>query len=83
MNISRHVIAKCGGPQAVADMLGISRNAVDRWKYAVESGGTGGIIPTRRQIELVEKARARGIELSPADFFPAQTSSVRNQRRRA
>lgn len=71
MNVSRHVIEKCGGPQAVADMLGITRNAVDRWKYAVESGGTGGIIPTRRQRELMEKARERGIELSPSDFFPS------------
>ena len=70
MNISRHVIQKCGGPQAVAEMLGISRNAVDRWKYAVESGGTGGTIPTRRQHELMEKARERGIDLTPADFFP-------------
>ncbi|MDP2354600.1 MAG: hypothetical protein Q8M31_00875 [Beijerinckiaceae bacterium] len=69
MSIAKHVIAKCGGPQAVADMLGITRNAVDRWKYAVESGGAGGIIPSKRQRELMEKARERGIELTPADFF--------------
>ncbi len=77
MNVAQHVIAKCGGAQAVADMLGITRNAVDRWKYAVGSGGTGGIIPTRRQHEIIEKARERGIDLTPSDFFtPASAENA-------
>jgi len=54
----------------VANMLGLSVQAVYKWTYSIEEGGTGGLIPHRRQIELMVAAKQRGIMLSPEDFFP-------------
>lgn len=69
MNVAEHVIAKCGGPQVVAEMLGCHVTRVYRWTYPKKKGGTGGVIPTARQDKLLQKAKARGISLEPADFF--------------
>jgi hypothetical protein len=70
MDVAKHVIEKCGGPEKVAEMLGCHVTRVYRWTYPAERGGTGGIIPSKRQGALLVAARARGIDLSPADFFP-------------
>jgi hypothetical protein len=70
MDVAKHVIDKCGGFDAVAEMLGCHVSRVYRWTYPPERGGTGGIIPSGRQVKLLKAARARGIELGPADFFP-------------
>lgn len=68
-SIAENIIAKCGGPQAVAEMLGLNVASVHKWKYPTEKGGTGGLIPTSRAQELLELARRRGIDLSRQDFF--------------
>ncbi len=64
-----HIIAKCGGPQVVASMLGIDLASVHKWKYPKARGGTDGRVPTGRQHELLKRARAAGIDLVPDDFF--------------
>jgi len=69
--IAKHVITKCGGPQAVADLLGIELASVHKWKYPRSRGGTGGVVPTNRQHELLKLAREAGVDLTPADFFMA------------
>jgi transposase len=74
-NVAEHIIQKCGGAQAVAQMLGISPVSVHKWKYALEKGGSGGLIPTARQQELLRAAKERGIKLRPADFFDDAKSS--------
>lgn len=68
-NIASRIIAKCGGHQQVADMLEVHVSRCHRWTYPKTRGGTDGLIPLRQQQKLIEAARARGIELSPADFF--------------
>lgn len=66
------VIEKFGGHRVVAEILDLDLSRVYRWTYAPENGGTGGTIPQKHQIPLMDAARERGIDLSPADFFPAQ-----------
>jgi DNA-binding transcriptional regulator YdaS (Cro superfamily) len=68
-NVASKIIGKCGGAQAVAALLGLSPASVHKWKYPVERGGTGGLVPTNRQQELLDRARAAGVDLRPDDFF--------------
>lgn len=69
MNPAQRVIEKCGGPQAVAEMVGVHVSNVHRWTYPKARGGSDGFIPSQQQQTLLTAARARGIELEPADFF--------------
>lgn len=69
-HIARRVINKLGGARAVSLMLGISVQAVYKWLVPIKDGGCGGLIPVRRQIELMVAAAQRGIKLTPHDFFP-------------
>lgn len=75
-NVASRIIAKCGGHQAVAEMVGVDVSRVHRWTYSRERGGTGGLIPTRHQATLMQEARERGLPLEPADFFPAEKEAV-------
>jgi hypothetical protein len=75
-NVAKHIIQKCGGAQVVADMLSLDVSSVHKWKYALEKGGTGGVIPAARQQELMNRANARGIKLRPSDFFDDARSTV-------
>ena len=68
--IAQRVIKKLGGPRVVADMLAMSTQAVYKWTWPTEKGGTGGFIPARRQIELMVASKQRGIILTKDDFFP-------------
>lgn len=68
--IAKRVIKKLGGPTAVAGMLAMSRQGVYKWMWAMNKGGTGGLIPARRQLELMVAAKQRGIILTKDDFFP-------------
>jgi hypothetical protein len=68
--IAERVIGKLGGPRAVAGMLAMSTQAVYKWTWPRERGGTGGLIPSRRQIELMVAAKQRGVILTKDDFFP-------------
>jgi hypothetical protein len=52
-------------------MCGIDLTWVYRWTYPVERGGTGGTVPSKHQARLLKEARARGLALKPAHFFPA------------
>ena len=64
------VIRKLGGPVRVADLLGMTRQAVYKWTCPREKGGTGGYIPARRELELMLVAKMNGIKLTKDDFFP-------------
>lgn len=79
VQIAENIITKCGGAQVVADWLGLKVSAVHRWKYPPERGGTGGLVPSNRQQDLLEKARANGVDLTPDDFFaiPADDAGLR------
>lgn len=73
------VIVKFGGHQAIADILNCDVSRVYRWTYSSERGGTGGRIPNRHQNTLLVEAKARGIDLNPADYFEATAALESSQ----
>jgi hypothetical protein len=78
------VLAKFGGPRRLSKLLKAlaERNPTDpqiqtlvpssiyRWRYPVEKGGTGGIVPTRAIPLLIQAARMDGIFLDEEDLYP-------------
>jgi hypothetical protein len=70
MNPARRVIEKFGGAQPCADAIGVHVTSVHRWTYPVERGGTDGMIPRRRERQLLAAAARLQIALSPLDFLP-------------
>ncbi len=74
MSPAERVIQKCGGHAVVAEMTGVHVTRVHRWTYPKEKGGSDGLIPSQHQQKILDEARARGIDLEPADFFDAPRS---------
>lgn len=68
LNPAAAVIAKLGGPQAVATALGKAIGAPYRWMAPREKGGTGGFIPHWLHADLLAYAASTGVELSAQDF---------------
>lgn len=66
---AERIFEKFGGPQEVAGVLGLSVPRVKRWPYPEDRGGTGGRVPSKHQQALLNEARERGVDLTPADFF--------------
>jgi hypothetical protein len=71
---AERVIEKCGGEQAIAKMVGVDVSRVHRWRYPKERGGTDGVIPTKHQQAILDRAREAGIDLKPEDFFDQPSS---------
>ncbi len=64
------VIQLFGGYADTAKLLSRDETRIRRWTYPRERGGTGGIIPTKMQLRLLELAPSKGVALAPQDFFP-------------
>lgn len=77
MTPATQIIERLGGTQAVADLLGITQNAVQRWTYPTEpsgakgdkTAGLGDRVPTRHWAALV--ARSGGL-VSFTELMDAQ-----------
>lgn len=65
------IISRLGGPNKVAEIVGVHRTRVSNWKRSKEDGGTGGLIPFKHVMPLLEAAKERGVELSADDFLPS------------
>jgi len=63
------IINRCGGVSVVAEWLKLNPTSVQRWTYPKERGGTGGLVPSKRQEALMRAAREHGKVLRPEDFF--------------
>jgi len=72
---ARSVIAKAGGPAAVAGITGKTRSTVYRWMWPIESGGTGGLIPSDDQQTILAYAIEHGLKIKPSDFFVVASRS--------
>lgn len=94
MTPASHIVDRLGGFQAVADLLGITPNAVQRWTYPTEPSGQkgdkvkglGDRVPQRHWAALVAKSGGKVTlaELMTEEF--AQIVSVaadKPKRRRA
>lgn len=56
------IIDKFPSQVALAEAIGAAQSTVAYWKRR-------GVIPARQQQKILEAARARQIDISPADFF--------------
>lgn len=72
MKPASSIIEAFGGPTTVAKIVGVHRTRVSMWKVSKEKGGTGGLIPMKHALVLLEEARRRGVEVAPEDFFEVQ-----------
>lgn len=73
---AERIIEKCGGPKALASLVGVDLSRVHRWTYPKAKGGTDGRIPSRHHQKLLDRARENGISLSPADFFESPEREI-------
>ena len=63
-----HIIGKFGGISALARALGHKHpTTVQGWKAR-------GVIPAKRQSEVLNKARELGMDVGPQDFFVEATA---------
>ena len=72
---AHRVIAKFGGPYALARLLEYSPSQVYRWTYEKDAArnGTGGVIPKAPLYRIIKLARRERVLLTSADLDPRQT----------
>ena len=70
---AKTIIARLGGIKIVAEITGRDKSRVSRWMYPVERGGTGGLIPQREAVKLLQYAENHGVRLKAADFLQPPT----------
>lgn len=90
MTPASQIIDRLGGFQAVADVLGITANAVQRWTYSNDPSGTkgdkvkglGDRVPMRHWAALAAKSGGRVTlaELMDEEFAQAAAAKPRRQR---
>lgn len=71
---AKAVIEKCGGVRAVSAITGLSESSIYKWTYSAQKGGTGGLVPSRAQVALIEAAKRGEVDLKPEDFFEQESS---------
>ena len=62
MNAAERIIEKFGGTRPAAEALAVPPSTVQSWKRT-------GVIPARRQQDVLSAAKARKLDIQPADFF--------------
>ena len=67
---AEHIIGKFGSLGALSRALG------HRHASTVQGWRERGFIPAPQQLAVLEAARANGIDLTPADFFPAESKAA-------
>jgi hypothetical protein len=73
-NPANQIINRLGGVYPVARALSVNPSTVFRWTIPSDRGGTDGVIPAKRQRELLRLAQEKGVPLAPADFFDFEDS---------
>lgn len=77
-----HIIERCGGPAAVAEMTGRHLSRVFRWSYPRERGGCDGQIPQSEAIKIINEASRRGIGSFTLEDFVALAGDLGRDRLR-
>lgn len=57
------IIERLGGLTNLARATGVTPTSVQRWRMAVEKGGTGGFIPRKHHEPIIRFAAERGYTL--------------------
>lgn len=65
------IVSRFGGVKRTSEAAGVYRTRVYAWMLPKEKGGTGGTIPQRHHVPLLDAARAADIPLTAADFLPS------------
>lgn len=68
------VVRKLGGPPVAAQICGVRVSSVYRWLWPLtptsgDMRGSGGMIPARHQIAILEWSKRNGNPVRPEDFF--------------
>ena len=66
--IERFSTSEACGVSVVSEEIGTAYTTVRRWMYSKKKKGTGGLIPPKRQQDLLALAERRRVELRPEDF---------------
>ena len=69
MSTAANIIDKFGGIRPMARAIGRTHSTVQGWKES-------GFIPARHQEAVMAAAKAAGVDLGPADFFPDETAEA-------
>lgn len=68
LNPAFDIVYKIGGVKIVADLLGINTQQVYKWFKPKSKGGTGGSIPPKHHIKLLEHCKENRLGINLADF---------------
>ena len=68
------IIKKFNGLKPLAEATGVTVHSVMRWRTPREKGGTGGAVPHWHIQTILDAAKTRGIDVSPADFFVSEAA---------
>lgn len=74
MTPASQIVSRLGGFKAVGEMLGITRNAVQRWIYPTPQG-LGDRVPMKHWPALVEKSKG---QISLQELMDADMARVVN-----
>ncbi len=66
---AEYVIHVFGSGQAVANVVGKTRQAVYLWKRPRKLGGCDGKVPTRSIEKILKAAKLRGLDLTAEDLI--------------
>lgn len=76
LNPAAAVIDGCGGVAEVSKVTGVDRTQVWRWTQPKEAGGTGGLVPSEHQDDLLSYAKKKKLPLTAEMFFRSAFSDV-------
>lgn len=69
------VISRFGGVRPLARLLGKDPSTIHRWRQPSSKGGLDGRVPSAVQVQLLDLAKAQGVELTPAELVVGSVSS--------
>lgn len=64
------IVNRLGGVAKISATCGVHRTRVYGWMRAKGAGGTGGTIPQKHHLQLLDLARRSDVPLTAADFLP-------------
>ena len=69
------------GPRVLAELADVAPNTVWAWFRPKDRNGTGGLIPSNKQLLIHDKARERGINITPAQIIGADNAFFEHRER--